>query len=234
MERLTRHFSRISLAIHSFLAPDLRLFTLVRRGAGWAAGGARTRPATESGGRTMYPNTNPAAVVGVFDDYRQAEQAIQELRRSGFRDDEIGILSRTTHMSETGIVNDPTHSRWEEGAGIGAAAGAITGTGLGLAVAAGLIPGVGPVIVGGALAALLASAGAGAAVGTVLGALIGLGIPEEESQFYESEFKAGRTLVTVRAGSRNEDARPILTRFGAHEPATSGAAFGSGVEATPY
>jgi len=182
----------------------------------------------------MYPNTNPAAVVGIFDDYRQADEAIGELRRAGFRDDEIGILSRTTVTSETGIVNDPTHSRWEEGAGIGAAAGAITGTGLGLAVAAGLIPGVGPVIVGGALAAMLASAGAGAAVGTVLGALIGLGIPEEESQFYESEFKAGRTLVTVRAGSRNEQAWQILRRHGAHEPATAAAAFGTGVEATPY
>jgi len=182
----------------------------------------------------MYPNTNPAAVVGVFDDYRLAEEAVRELRQAGFRDDEIGILSRTVQTSETGVVNDPTHSRWEEGAGIGAAAGAITGTGLGLAVAAGLIPGVGPAIAGGALAAMLASAGAGAAVGTVLGALIGLGIPEEESQFYESEFKAGRTLVTVRAGSRNDDAWRILRRHGAHEAATSAAAFGSGVEATPY
>ena len=87
---------------------------------------------------------------------------------------------------------------------------------------------------GGALAALLASAGAGAAVGTVLGALIGLGIPEEESKFYESEFTAGRTLVTVRAGSRNEDAWRILNRHGAHEPATTGAAYGTGVEGTPY
>jgi hypothetical protein len=182
----------------------------------------------------MYPNSNPAAVVGVFDDYRQAEEAIRELRRAGFRDDEIGILSRTVQTSETGIVNDPTHSCWEEGAGIGAAAGAVTGTGLGLAVAAGLIPGVGQAIMGGALAALLASAGAGAAVGTVLGALIGLGIPEEESQFYESEFKAGRTLVTVRAGSRNEDARRILNRYGAHEPVTTGPTSGTDVEATPY
>ncbi|HTK77020.1 MAG TPA: hypothetical protein VL371_17270 [Gemmataceae bacterium] len=182
----------------------------------------------------MSPNTNPAAVVGVFDDYRQAEAAIGELRHAGFRDDEIGILSRTVTANETGVVNDPTQSRWEEGAGIGAAAGAITGTGLGLAVAAGLIPGAGPVIAGGALAALLASAGAGAAVGTVLGALIGLGIPEEESQFYENEFKSGRTLVTVRAGSRNEDAWQILRRHGAHEAAVHAAAFGGGVEATPY
>src|SRR5947209_8904781 len=147
----------------------------------------------------MYPNTNPAAVVGIFDDYRQADVAIGELRRAGFRDDEIGILSRTTVTSETGIVNDPTHSRWEEGSGIGAAAGAVTGTGLGLAVAAGLIPGVGPMIAGGTLMALLASAGTGAAVGTVLGALVGLGVPEEEAKYYDNEVRTGRTVITVRA-----------------------------------
>jgi hypothetical protein len=90
------------------------------------------------------------------------------------------------------------------------------------------------VIVGGAFAPRLAPPPASAAVGTVLGALIGLGIPEEESQFYESEFKAGRTLVTVRAGSRNEDAWRILRRHGAHEAATAAAAFGTGVESTPY
>src|SRR5206468_6932749 len=110
----------------------------------WPGGGRRPDAVgARNWGETMYPNTNPAAVVGVFDNYGQAEEAIRELKRAGFRDDEIGILSRTTVASETGIVNDPTHSRWEEGAGIGAAAGAITGTGLVLAVAAGLIPGVG-------------------------------------------------------------------------------------------
>src|SRR5262245_51469050 len=180
----------------------------------------------------MYPNTNPAAVVGVFDDYRRPEQAIQELRRSGFRDDEIGILSRTTHMSEAGIVNDPTHSHWEEGAGIGAAAGALTGTGLGLAVAAGLIPGVGPVIAGGTLAALLASMGTGAAVGTVLGALVGMGVPEEEARYYEGEFNAGRTIVTVRADDRAPQAWEILSRHGAY--GFEEVAAGTGLRATPY
>src|SRR5581483_1361175 len=131
-------------------------------------------------GRTMHTDTYAAAVVGVFDTRRQAEEAVAELRRAGFRENELGILSRTDAPGmDSGLAHDPTHTRWEEGSGIGAAAGAVTGTGLGLAVAAGLIPGVGPVIAGGTLAALIASAGAGAAVGTVIGALVGLGIPEE-------------------------------------------------------
>jgi hypothetical protein len=184
----------------------------------------------------MSPTHSSPAVVGVFETRDQAREAVTELRRAGFRENEIGVLSRAPEgeAPDSASATDPTHTRWEEGSGIGAAAGAVTGTGLGLAVAAGLIPGVGPVIAGGTLMALLASAGAGAAVGTVLGALIGLGIPEEESRFYESEFAAGRTLVTVRAGSRNADAWQILSRHGAREQVPAGDTYGAGLEATPY
>src|SRR4051812_18845349 len=108
--------------------------------------------------------TRRATVIGVFADRDRARAAVEDLRRAGFRDDQIGLVGRdrtnnavttTTTAAghehgreKSGLPNDPTHSRWEEGTGLGAAAGAVTGTGLGLAVAAGLIPGVGPVIAG--------------------------------------------------------------------------------------
>ena len=84
-------------------------------------------------------------------------------------------------------------------------------------MAAGLIPAIGPVIAGGTLMALVASAGTGAAVGTVLGGLIGLGIPEDDAAYYDSEFRTGRTLVTVQAGDRTAEAAAILNRYGAVE-----------------
>jgi hypothetical protein len=136
---------------------------------------------------------------------------------------------------KTGLPSDPTHSHWEDGAGIGAAAGAATGAGLGLAVAANLIPGIGPVLVGGTIIAILASAGTGAAVGSLLGALIGLGVPEEEATYYDSQFRTGRTIVTVHADDRSAAAWEILARHGAYDferqPAPTTA---TGVEATPY
>jgi hypothetical protein len=89
--------------------------------------------------------------------------------------------------------------------------------GLGLAVAAGLIPGLGPAIAGGTFMALLASAGTGAAVGTVLGALVGLGIPEDEASFYESEVANGRTVVTVHSADRVTEADAILRAHGSLE-----------------
>ncbi|MGH7129004.1 MAG: general stress protein, partial [Planctomycetaceae bacterium] len=81
---------------------------------------------------------------------------------------------------------------------------------------AGLLPAIGPVIAGGLLMSILASAAGGAAAGGLVGALIGLGIPEEEARFYDTEFRAGRTVVTVQAGDRYDEAFAICNRRGAY------------------
>jgi hypothetical protein len=187
-----------------------------------------------------------ATVIGAFSDRAKAQAAVQDLRQAGFRNEQIGIASRSdtatsalTHeqFKERTGPGDGTSTHWEEGVGVGAAAGAATGVGLGLAVAAGLIPGIGQVILGGTLAAILASAGTGAAAGAVIGGLVGLGIPEEEAAYYEGEVRTGRTVVTVRADERANDAWAILTRHGAYDyerRSDLSAAPGTGLEATPY
>jgi hypothetical protein len=105
-----------------------------------------------------------------------------------------------------------------------------------LAVAANLIPGVGQVIAGGTIIAILASAGTGAALGGVVGALVGLGVPEEEATYYDSQFKTGRTIVTVRADDRAPEAWEVLARHGAYdfERQDAAAVPGAVLEATPY
>jgi uncharacterized protein (TIGR02271 family) len=54
-------------------------------------------------------------------------------------------------------------------------------------------------------------------VGGLIGALVGAGVPEEEAGYYEGEFKAGRTIVTVTADGREDEARSILRHFGAYD-----------------
>jgi uncharacterized protein (TIGR02271 family) len=49
------------------------------------------------------------------------------------------------------------------------------------------------------------------------GTLIGLGIPEKEAEYYESEFREGRVLVTVRADGRRAEAMSILQRCGGYD-----------------
>jgi hypothetical protein len=180
-------------------------------------------------------------LVGVFPGFAEARRAVEELRRSGFRDDQLGVLGPNhdevlPSVEKSGLPSDPLGTHWEEGAGIGAAAGATAGAGLGLAVAVGLLPPLGPVIAGGTLVALLASAGAGAAAGTAVGGILGLGIPEDHARIYEGELRAGRVLVTVRPeAGQDEASRRILRDLGGvpHGAPDIGT-YGTGVPATPY
>jgi len=146
-------------------------------------------------------------VVGVFQHRSDAQACVSELKRSGFHDNEIGILSRDERGDHDGAETNAG-----EGAAIGAAAGAGVGALWAIGIAAGFLPAIGPAIAGGIFASILASAAGGAAVGGIVGALVGLGIPEEEAEFYESEVKAGRTIVTVKAGDRETLAREIIRR----------------------
>lgn len=162
-----------------------------------------------------------STAVGVFTNRVQAEDAIAELRRAGFRDNQIGLVART----DGGDLQRTDGAGEETMAGEGAVAGAVAGAGIGglvgLGVLSGVIPIVGPAIVAGTLGTILTNALGGAAIAGIVGALIGFGIPEEDARYYESEVKGGRFLVTVDAGTRYNEAWSILDRFGAYNRSTA-------------
>jgi len=175
--------------------------------------------------------TQRTTVVGVFEDPRDAQLAIEELRQAGFREDQIGVAS---HQREK--AQGPKVAPEERHAGTGAVTGALAGAGLGaawsIAAIAGLIPAIGPVIAGGTLAAILAGAGLGAAAVGLAGTLIGLGIPEEEAHYYEKEFQSGRTIVTVKCDQRQAEALAIVRRHHAYDVNTRAGTAGR-CETTP-
>jgi len=159
--------------------------------------------------------TQATTVVGVFEDRSTAQRAVNELKRLGFSDDQIGVISR--ERAEGGDLRDDDDG--DSYAGEGAAAGLATGAGVGalwgLGIIAGVLPAIGPAIAGGTLAAILSSAAPGAAAAGLAGALVGLGIPKDEAEYYEGEFKSGRTLVTVKGGTRNDEALRVMRQLGA-------------------
>ncbi|HEX3245253.1 MAG TPA: YsnF/AvaK domain-containing protein [Chloroflexota bacterium] len=159
--------------------------------------------------------TKRTTVVGVFPDRRDAERAIDHLKRSGFDDDQIGIAVRDAEHRE-GTIRSASDDDPAGGAVTGAVTGGTLGGILG-AIAAGLIPGVGPVLAGGILAGVLGGAAVGAAAGGLLGALAGMGVPEDEARYYDEEFRSGRTIVTVMADRRYDEARGILREHGAYD-----------------
>ena len=149
--------------------------------------------------------------VGVFHEPAQARRALEELRQAGYSDDEIGYLARA---SATG-PDETTGTFIATSAVEGGLVGGLIGTAVAL-----LLPGFGPAIAGGLLAAELGGAALGAAAGGLLGTLISIGIPEEEARHYQKELEAGHTVITVKAQRGYADALHILRRNGAHDATT--------------
>jgi hypothetical protein len=156
--------------------------------------------------------TLPTTVVGVFTDAKQAEGAVADLRRVGFGPDQIGVAHRHPEVAEAAPHGSARHAA--EGGVAGAVAGGFLGGALGAAVV--LVPGIGPVIGLGLLAVVAGGATAGVVAGGLAGTLIGLGIPEDEAHYYHGEVEAGRTLVTVQAPGRYDEAVRILRVHGAY------------------
>ena len=152
--------------------------------------------------------TQDFIAVGVFHDAEQARHAIDELKRAGYSENEIGFLARA---SATESEDDTLKS-----ATTGAVEGGVIGGVLGAAAAL-LIPGFGPAIAGGILLATFGAAGIGALAGTLIGTLVSIGVPEEEAHHYKRELEKGHTIVTVKATSGYDDVLAILRNNGAKD-----------------
>lgn len=171
----------------------------------------------------MVANTRQV-VVGVFQDRDNAERAINDLHNAGFNDKQIGFVVRQGNRTEGNIAPaNTTDVNAAPPSGGAVAGGVVAGGVIGGIIGAGaalLIPGIGPAVAGGILAATLGGAAIGAAAGGIIGALTSMGVPEEEARYYQGEFEQGRTLVTVQAGNRSQEAMDILRRNGAYDAGT--------------
>lgn len=143
-------------------------------------------------------------VIGLLDDLGAARAVVKDLIAAGIAREDIGFMANQQHA-----IPDSRQSNGSEGGGAsGALAGAGTGAALGgiaglaLALAPLAIPGIGPLLVAGPLAALLAGAGIGAAAGGIIGSLTDLGVPEAQAHYYAEGLRRGGILVTVAAESQ--------------------------------
>lgn len=164
-------------------------------------------------------------VTGLFDDYADASSAVSELEAQGVPSSDISIVSNN---------GDRRHeqSNAAEGAGTGAGIGAVVGGAGGLLTGLGLmaIPGVGPVVAAGWLAATAAGAAAGAvaggAAGGIIGALTSSGVPERDAHFYAEGVRRGGTLVTAKVDDAlAPEAEAILKRSNWVDPTERRAAY---------
>jgi hypothetical protein len=164
-------------------------------------------------------------VVGLFRDSNEAQSALYDLERDGFKQEQFNLVA----YDGSGSYADPSQSGGASGGSNtakGAAAGGVAGLLIGLAAVA--IPGIGPIIAAGPIAAALAGAGVGAATGGMLGALADMGVPGHEARYYEEAIRRGGTLVIIRADDEKaEAAQSVLDRHGALDVEESATAWRS-------
>ncbi|PUB10812.1 general stress protein [Paenisporosarcina sp. OV554] len=144
-------------------------------------------------------------VIGVYENHDDAVRAVEELKAQGYDRDYISVVAKD--RDEVEAVNTETGTKTEEGLAAGAATGGLLGgaTGLLAGVGALAIPGIGPLLAAGPIAAMLTGAAVGAGTGGLAGALIGMGIPEDEADQYERDVKDGKLLVLLDPNARKTD-----------------------------
>ncbi|BCG96717.1 hypothetical protein [Mesorhizobium sp. 131-2-1] len=137
-------------------------------------------------------------VTGLFDNYDDASDAVGKLEASGIPHSDISIVA----SNSTDWYGDRSNASEDaaEGAGLGAVIGGAGGLLAGLGIMA--IPGVGPVVAAGWLAATavgaLGGAVVGGAAGGIVGALTDSGVSEKDAHVVAEGLRRGGTLVTAK------------------------------------
>lgn len=161
-------------------------------------------------------------VVGSFDSFEEARSVVDALQQQGFSRDDISIVANSVGADAQPDQGDGVRVADADEVGSAAGSGAVTGGVIGgaaglLAGLAGLaIPGVGPILAAGPIAAALAGAGMGAIAGGLIGGLRQVGVSDTDAGYYAEAVRRGGALVTLKAeDERADDAVHVMERCGA-------------------
>ena len=169
-------------------------------------------------------------VAGLFESPDAATRTINDLRSMGIDPSSVSVIARDKERARE--VADETGAEVATGAATGAGFGALLGGAAGWLIGIGAlaIPGIGPVVAAGPIAAALGTAGAtaaaGAGVGVVagglLGALTGWGFSEAEAKAYQDGVERGDMLLAVelRDGEDEDRVEDTFKRDGADRVST--------------
>jgi hypothetical protein len=177
--------------------------------------------ASEFWGRSV----NMTTVVGVFNSFTDAKRAAAILSSLGIPERHLCIVAPGTSEARfeatlPAIEAEQPGMGRALGATVGGAIGVATGATVGAVAATILVPGVGPVVAFGLIAAALFGGGAataGALAGEALEEGLAKGLPHDELYIYEDALRRGRTVVIALADSDPlaEQCRGELSRAGA-------------------
>src|SRR5258706_11299066 len=159
----------------------------------WSSGSCQGRLSSQvSSSYVVYKGVGDMSrmVVALYDDLATAQEVVKALIEGGIERDHISIVASDINGEYTKQIamiqpGEGEHVGPVEGTAFGAAVGALTGVLIALGSLA--IPGIGPVLAAGPLAAGLAGAVTGAvaggATGGIVGSLLSVGVPAPEANY---------------------------------------------------
>jgi hypothetical protein len=167
-----------------------------------------------------------ATVIAIYENHHAAEDAVQELQRAGFDMKKLSIVGKDYHTEEQVVGYYNSGDRVKYWGKLGAFWGSVWGLLFGWAFF--FVPGIGPVLVAGPIAAAIVAALEGAAVVgglSALGAgLFSLGIPKDSVLQSEVAVKADKFLLIAHGTDADVDrARNILKTSATGEPIVTAA-----------
>ncbi|KLV29263.1 general stress protein [Priestia megaterium] len=153
-------------------------------------------------------------VVGIYKSEQEAIAAVEDLKNQGYATRDISIIGQD--RKEVDRVTEETDTEVVDGIATGALTGGALGGLTGLLAGAGAlaIPGIGPIVAAGPIAAVLTGAVTGAGVGGLTGALVEIGLSKDEAEYYGNSVKEGNILVLVdekEQFSKNTEQKPPLS-----------------------
>lgn len=156
-------------------------------------------------------------VIGVFSSRDKAESAVNKLKERGFDESRISIVGREKEIrggdksaGRGSLMGDMGGDQLSGGITTGGTLGGLAGLLAGVGALA--IPGIGPIVAAGPLAAVIT----GAVGGGIAGGLIDWGIPEERGRFYEGRVREGKILAAIKTDdSKQSEVASILRENGA-------------------
>jgi len=160
------------------------------------------------------------SAVGIFSSHLDAERAVKELQQSGYDMKKLSVIGKDYHTEENVIGYYNIGNRMATWGKFGLFWGWIWGVLFGSAFL--IIPGVGPVMVGGPLVSwiigALETAVAAGGLTALGGALASIGIPKDSILRYETALKANKFLLVAHGTTLEvEKAKNILSQNKAEE-----------------
>jgi hypothetical protein len=160
------------------------------------------------------------STVALFNNHQDAENAVKELQKSGYDMKKLSLIGKDYHTEENVVGYYNTGDRMATWGKFGLFWGWVWGILFGSAFF--LIPGIGPVMVGGPLVSWILGALETAVITGGLtalgGALASIGIPEDSIVRYETALKADKFVLIVHGSVQEvEKAQGILMQNKAEE-----------------